>query len=172
MRLQALDWNRRVRQGMGIWICVDDQRLYLVKNGRILRRYRCSTARRGVGNQKNSNCTPQGWHSIGEKIGDGLPLGAVLRSRKWTGRVWKAGDKTSGDLILTRILRLSGLEDDVNRGGDVDTWERMIYIHGTNAEGRIGTPVSKGCIRMRNRDVVELFELVNVGCRVLISGGT
>jgi lipoprotein-anchoring transpeptidase ErfK/SrfK len=129
----------------------------------------CSTALGGIGNRDGCGGTPDGWHRIAARHGHGLPPGAVLRGRRWTNQVWKPGDIGPGDLILSRILRLDGLEDGHNRGGDVDTWSRYIYIHGTNGEALLGRPVSHGCVRLAIRDVIELFDLVKVGDRVLIT---
>lgn len=167
--LKSLGWGRRVRWKQGIWVCVESQRLLVIKGDWVIKSYVCSTAKRGIGNLMNSNRTPDGWHKIRAKIGAGCPTGAVFRSRIWSGDVWKRGYITNEDLVLSRILRLSGLEGRINRDGKIDTWERMIYIHGTNAEEKLGRPLSKGCIRLSNRDVVELFDLVPVGCRILIS---
>lgn len=168
-RLKALGWGRRVGRKCGIWVCAETQRLYFIEDGRIVRSYACSTSAKGTGNRMNSNKTPEGWHSVRAKHGDGCPEGAVFRSRIWTGDVWVKGSITGEDLVLTRILRLSGLEDRKNRGGKVDTWKRMVYVHGTNAGTGLGQPLSKGCIRLSNRDAIDLFDRTPVGCRVLIS---
>ena len=167
--LGSLGWRAHVGRAQGIWVRAGRQRLLLVADGRVLRSYACSTAGRGLGNRTGSFCTPTGWHEIREKVGDGLPWGAILKSCEWTGGGWQPGETSDEDLILTRIVRLSGLEEGRNRGGDVDTWDRRIYIHGTNGEHLLGQPASHGCVRLANDDVIELFELVDVGCRVLIT---
>jgi hypothetical protein len=141
----------------------------VIAGGLVVRSYVCSTARAGVGTRNGSGCTPDGWHRVAARYGQGLPLGAVLRGRQWTREVWSPGGPEDEDLILTRILRLEGLEAGHNRGGDVDTWNRYIYIHGTNSEERLGQPVSHGCVRLANRDVIQLFDLVPVGDNVLIT---
>lgn len=139
----------------------------------LIRQYPVSTAANGAGETRGSYCTPRGRHRIAQKIGAGVPLYAAFRGREPTGEIWTPGleaENPGRDWILTRILWLEGLEPGRNRGGSVDTQARYIYIHGTNEEHRIGTPASHGCIRMRNADVAELFDLVEVGTEVRISG--
>lgn len=147
------------------------QRLDLFDGGVRIRSYPVSTAANGPGERAGSYCTPRGRHRIRAKIGAGLPVGAVLRGRRPTGVVcddalWRAAPER--DWILTRILWLCGEEPGRNRGGAVDTFRRYIYIHGTPDAVELGRPGSRGCIRMRNRDVCELFELVQAGTPVLI----
>ncbi len=149
------------------------QRLDLLDGDVCIRTYPVSTAANGPGEHAGSYCTPRGRHRIRAKIGAGLPTGAVLRGRRPTGEVcddaaWRAAPDR--DWILTRILWLCGEEPGVNRGGEVDTFRRYVYIHGTPDAVELGRPGSRGCIRMRNRDVVELFELVPAGTRVDIRG--
>ncbi|HHS96441.1 MAG TPA: L,D-transpeptidase [Chloroflexi bacterium] len=127
-----------------------------------------STAREGFGNRSGSHRTPTGLHRVGEKIGAGSPPGTVFRGRHPTGEVVSPGHYPEQDLITTRILWLEGLEPGVNLGGEVDSRARYIYIHGTPEEALIGRPVSHGCIRMRNEDIVTLFEEVEVGTPVYI----
>ena len=125
--------------------------------------YSVSTAKRGAGEKNGSLCTPRGSHIIRAKIGSGEPLNSVFVRRRPTGEVWtpELHEKYPGrDWILTRILWLSGREPGRNRLGDVDTMRRYIYIHGSPDTAQMGKPGSIGCIRMRNRDVAELFELV------------
>ncbi|MHC4786730.1 MAG: L,D-transpeptidase family protein, partial [Planctomycetota bacterium] len=167
--LRRRRWPERVGRARGLWISAARQRLHVIDDDLVVRSYVCSTALAGVGNRDGSGCTPDGWHRIAAGYGQGLPLGAVLRGRLWTNEVWSPGGHDDEDLILSRILRLEGLEAGHNRGGDVDTWNRYIYIHGTNSEGRLGQPVSHGCVRLANRDVIELFDLVQVGDSVLIT---
>ncbi len=136
---------------------------------RLIRQFPVSTAANGAGEQNGSFQTPRGRHAIAEKIGDGLPLYAVFRARMPTGEVWspEAGAaQPERDWILSRIVWLTGLQPGKNQGGEVDTRSRYIYIHGTHAEALIGTPVSHGCIRMNNADVMTLFDLVDVGVAV------
>jgi L,D-transpeptidase YbiS len=135
--------------------------------------YSVSTAKRGVGEKNGSLCTPRGSHIVRAKIGAGQPLNAVFVRRRATGEVWtpELHEKYPGrDWILTRILWLSGCEPGRNRLGDVDTMRRYIYIHGSPDTAEMGKPGSIGCIRMRNRDVVELFERVPPYTRVEIKG--
>ena len=125
--------------------------------------YSVSTAKRGVGEMNGSLCTPRGSHIVRAKIGAGQPLNAVFVRRRATGEVWtpELHEKYPGrDWILTRILWLSGCEPGRNRLGDVDTMRRYIYIHGSPDTAGMGKPGSIGCIRMRNRDIAELFDLV------------
>jgi lipoprotein-anchoring transpeptidase ErfK/SrfK len=126
-------------------------------------RYTISTAAAGVGNQLDSYKTPLGIHRIKHKIGDGEPSGTVFKARVPTGRISIQTDNQDEDEITTRILWLDGMEQGVNLDGECDTFSRYIYIHGTSDEKRIGQAVSHGCIRMKNMDVIELFDdaLVN-----------
>ena len=131
--------------------------------------YPVSTSRNGVGNLQDSFCTPLGLHEIAEKIGAGRMLGEVFLSRQPQGCMYSAADaggKT--DVITSRILWLQGLQPGFNKGGQCDSYRRYIYIHGTADEARIGEVASIGCIRMLNSDVIDLFERVETGCRVLI----
>ena len=140
-------------------------------NGNILKRYRISSAKNGVGELNGSFCTPRGRHIIRAKIGAGQPLNAVFIERRPTGEVYSpelAGRSPGRDWILTRILWLSGCEPGYNRLGKVDTMRRAIYIHGSPDTAEMGKPGSHGCIRMRNQDIVELFDLVPVRALVRI----
>ncbi len=132
------------------------------------RSYSISTAEKGMGNRAESYKTPVGIHRIRQKIGGGQPQGMVFEARQPTGKVVRDFDNREKDEITSRILWLDGLEGGHNCGGDCDTYSRFIYIHGTSDEKRIGEPVSAGCIRMRNDDVIELFEEVLVNDLVLI----
>jgi len=145
------------------------QRLRLCDGARVLREYPVSTGANGNGEIQGSGCTPRGRHVIRAKIGDGLPAGAVLRARRWTREVWSPelhARYPGRDWILSRILWLSGVERGRNRLGCVDTFRRYIYLHGTPDTDRLGTPASHGCVRMRNEDVIELFDLVPAGTEV------
>ncbi|HEX9020060.1 MAG TPA: L,D-transpeptidase family protein [Nitrospirota bacterium] len=148
-------------------VSIETQTLLLCKNDTIVERYNCSTSRFGNGNRENSLKTPLGLHRIKEKYGAGAPPGRVFRDREDTGEEWD--HKQNGDnLILTRILRLEGLEEGINKGPGVDSYERYIYIHGTGREDLIGTPLSHGCVCMRNHDVIRLFDNVPEGTLVYI----
>ena len=127
-----------------------------------------STARNGIGGEENSFKTPPGWHRIHARIGAGACPGTVFSSREPTGEIWR-GEDCNGDLILTRILTLDGLEDGINRGAGHDSLARYIYIHGTNQEALIGRPVSQGCVRLANDDVCALFDQAQDGDLVLIA---
>lgn len=149
------------------------QRLTLHDGSALLASYPVSTALRGVGERKNSEQTPRGAHVVRARIGAGLPAGAVLRGRRPTGEIWTpalAAAQPHRDWILSRILWLSGCEPGRNRLGEVDTMQRYIYIHGTPDSEPMGVPRSHGCIRMRNQDVIALFEQVPVGTPVTIIG--
>ncbi len=131
-----------------------------------------STARNGPGEGNGSECTPRGRHRVAEKIGAGAPPGTVFIARQPTGETYSAAyaatQPAGRDWILTRILWLAGCEPGRNAGGECDTQARYIYIHGTPDETPLGVPGSRGCVRMRNADIVELFDLVEVGTDVLI----
>jgi hypothetical protein len=142
------------------------------EKGGALKSYLISSAARGPGERINSECTPRGWHVVRAKIGAGAPLNSVFVGRRPTGEIYSPELRArhpGRDWILTRIFWLSGLERGRNRLGDVDTMRRYIYIHGAPDEDSMGAPSSHGCIKMRNRDVVELFETVPAGTRVLIA---
>jgi len=137
----------------------------------MLKQYLISSAKNGVGELNGSFCTPRGRHIIRAKIGAGQPLNAVFIERRPTGEVYSpelAGRSPGRDWILTRILWLSGCEPGFNRLGKVDTMRRAIYIHGSPDTAEMGKPGSHGCIRMRNQDIVELFDLVPVRAQVRI----
>ena len=134
-------------------------------NGSILKRYPISSAKNGVGERNGSFCTPRGRHIIRAKIGAGQPLNAVFVERRPTGEVYTpelASSFPERDWILSRILWLSGCQAGYNRMGEVDTMRRAIYIHGSPDSAKMGEPGSHGCIRMRNQDVIELFDLVPI----------
>ncbi|CAD5108826.1 L,D-transpeptidase [Zestomonas carbonaria] len=152
-------------------VSLADQCLYGFVDGRLAVRLPVSTALNGAGERNGSGCTPRGRHQVRAKIGEGLPEGAVLRGRRWTGEVWSAAlhERFPGrDWILTRILWLSGCEPGRNRLGEVDTFRRYIYLHGTPDIEPMGVPLSHGCIRLRNADLLELFPRVPVHCPVNI----
>ncbi len=168
-QLAEAGWKDRVGPGLGIWVSVSRQKLVGIENGSVKFLCNCSTAAKGTGNREGSNATPLGWHCIDERYGDGLPVGAVFKERKFTGRVWKPGQETKDDLILSRILWLRGLEQGVNAGPGIDSHARYIYIHGTPEENRLGSPVSMGCIRLSNQDVIAMFDRAQSGMPVLIT---
>lgn len=148
---------------MKIRIDAAKQELSLMDGDKVVKRYLVSTARNGLGEKNGSFCTPRGRHIVRAKIGAGQPLGAVFVRRRPTGEVWtpEMHAKYPGrDWILTRILWLSGTERGKNRLGDVDTMRRYIYIHGSHDLAEMGKPGSIGCVRMRNKDIAELYDLV------------
>lgn len=158
---------------MHIQISIQDQTLKLFdaqKN--LLKQYFISTAKNGAGCEKNSGCTPLGAHIIRAKIGVGAPENAVFVGRRMTGEICSPelmAQFPNRDWILTRILWLSGTEVGKNRLGNVDTMQRYIYIHGSPDSAQMGVPGSHGCVRMRNADIIELFELVSAGSSVVIT---
>lgn len=158
---------------MQIEISIPQQLLTVLDdNGELLAQYAVSTATNGVGCEKNSGCTPLGQHIIRAKIGEGEALNTVFVGRRPTGEIWSPELMTrfpERDWILTRILWLSGTEHGVNRLGNVDTMQRYIYIHGTPDSTEMGKIGSHGCIRMRNDDVIALFDMAPVGTPVRIS---
>ncbi|TMH23047.1 MAG: L,D-transpeptidase [Betaproteobacteria bacterium] len=153
-------------------ISIPEQSLALFENGREIQRYVVSTSRNGPGERQGSFCTPRGEHIVRAKIGAGQPLSTVFVRRRPTGEIWtpEMAERFPGrDWILTRILWLSGCEPGRNRMGEVDTMRRYIYIHGSPDAVEMGKPGSIGCIRMRNPDILELFELVPAGTAVSIT---
>lgn len=149
------------------------QTMQLVENGRVSGEWVVSTALKGVGSRKGSEQTPLGVHRIAQKIGAGAALGSIFKARQNSGRIanilTRPDQDSSEDNVTTRILWLDGLEPGFNKGGSVDSYERYIYIHGTDEEGKLGRPASHGCIRMRNRDVMELFDRVGEDTLVVIA---
>ena len=145
-----------------IEISAGAQRLRLFDGFRIVREWTCSTSKYGLGFTEGSNKTPLGSFEVKEKHGDGAAPGTIFKSRQPVGQ-WTPGMETQSDLVLTRILWLGGLEP-----RNANTFQRYIYIHGTNDEASLGRAASHGCIRMRNREVIELFDLVPVGTPVWI----
>ncbi len=157
--------------GVAIRIDLGDQRLDLLEDDAVVASWPVSTAALGAGEREGSEQTPRGRHEIRAKIGAGAPERAVFVGRRPTGELCspeRFQAEPDRDWILTRILWLRGLETGRNRGGDVDTMRRYVYIHGTPDEASIGRPGSHGCIRMRNADVVALFERVEPGTPVEI----
>ena len=153
-------------------VSVYHQRMDVVQAGRLLKQYAISTSKAGIGNRQDSHRTPLGWHRVKERYGADAAPGQHFAARRPAGRPlppseWRA--ENSADRVLSRILRLDGLEPGLNYGPGIDSFERCIYIHGTNQEQLLGRPASHGCIRMANRDVIELFTLADgmaVGCLI------
>lgn len=147
------------------------QRLRLERAGANLFECPVSTASNGPGENLHSECTPRGWHEIHAKIGDDCAPNAVFVGRRPTGETYSAalGDaEPNRDWVLTRVLWLSGLEEGRNCGGEVDTLKRYIYLHGCPDDTELGIPRSHGCVRMRNADVMSLYDQVSVGTKVYL----
>ena len=152
-----------------ILIDIGSQTLTLIEGRRPIARYAVSTGLNGVGEANGSGCTPRGRHRVRLRIGAGCPIGTVFRARRPTGEVYGPELEAAfphRDWILTRILWLTGCEPGRNRGGQVDTLRRFIYIHGCPDTAPMGIPRSHGCIRMRNADLVELFDRTATGTLV------
>lgn len=150
---------------------ITHQRLLVKKNQLIQKEYLISTGKAGAGEEYGSEKTPRGKHIIRAKIGAGCVPNTVFRARRPTGEIYNLelrAQYPKRDWILTRIFWLSGLEINKNRLGSVDTMRRYIYIHGTPDDVELGKPGSRGCVRMRNSDIIELFEYVPAGAHVLI----
>ena len=157
-----------------------DQKLFHISNKQILKNYSVSTSRFGLGNLMDSLKTPVGLHCIEEKIGSGMPINTEFKGRKPIRNNMTLEDlyndkklsrnhfENHEDVITSRILRLSGLEPNINLGGKVDSYNRYIYIHGTPHYNTLGSKQSQGCIRMSDRDVIKLFDLVDQKTLVLI----
>ena len=154
-----------------LYVDISRQSMYLLKKGTILRTFRISSSYYGTGSEINSLKTPLGKHEIYKKIGQDLPINAILKGRVWNGSIANVitdDIDTDFDHVTSRILWLDGLESGKNKGPGVDSRSRYIYIHGTAEEGLIGKPASDGCIRMYNSDVIDLFDLVNEKIQVWI----
>ncbi len=149
-----------------IYVSVRDQRMILVKDGNYVKSYPVSTSKFGVGSKRGSRRTPLGKMEVARKIGGGAPSGAVFKSRRRTGEVLRP-NAPGRDPIVTRILWLRGLQ---HHNGN--TFQRYIYVHGTPEERKIGTPASYGCIRMKSRDVIDLYRRIGVGAEVNIIRGS
>lgn len=156
-------------------VTVKDQMLSLFKNNRVISTYKISTSKYGIGSRINTQKTPTGLFKIAQKIGKDAPSGTIFYARADSGEICKPNSTAyqSEDLVLTRILWLDGLESGINKGKDksgkcVDSFERYIYIHGTNHEKKLGSPSSHGCIRMSSKDIIELFDQIPEGTLVWI----
>jgi lipoprotein-anchoring transpeptidase ErfK/SrfK len=154
-----------------IKVSISEQTLILYDNHKVIARYSISSGKAGAGNQKSSGKTPLGKHRIRAKIGTGLPINSVLVGRRATGEIYSqelADENPNRDWVLSRILWLSGTEKGFNRLGQVDSMQRYIYIHGTPDSEPMGVAASHGCIRMRNSDLLELFDRVEAYTEVEI----
>ena len=151
-----------------IFIDSSIQKLYFFKDDSLIFESAISTSLFGMGCLENTFKTPIGLHLIAAKIGSGLPAGTLFRHRVPTYQTIKQNPSDSRDYITSRILRLSGLEEGINKGGNVDSYKRYIYIHGTPHSKMLGAVSSHGCIRMSDKDVIKLFDLVSENTLVLI----
>lgn len=157
--------------GMLIKVSIKDQSLIVLNDKEIIARFSVSTALNGVGEKNGSEQTPRGLHQIQAKIGHGLPINSVFVGRRPTGEIYSdelAQAQPHRDWILTRILWLKGLEVGKNRLGEVDSMRRYIYIHGTPDNQPMGVPNSHGCIRMRNQELIRLFDMIDIKTPVII----
>jgi hypothetical protein len=154
-----------------ILISAKEQQMHCFENDKPYKSYPVSTGKNGLGELEGSECTPRGWHRIHSRIGLDSAMNSVFVARQWTGEIYTselAEHFPGRDWILTRILQLDGLEEGRNKGGNVDSLQRYIYIHGTPDTTALGMPGSRGCIRMRNADVIELTDWVAIDTYVCI----
>ena len=151
-----------------IFINTKKQKLYLLVNHKIKYEFSISSSYKGTGCQVDSNKTPIGLHTVISKFGNGLPAGTLFKNRRPTKKIINYLPIDKYDYITSRIIRLSGLEDKINKGGEVDTYNRYIYIHGTPYIDKLGQPESHGCIRMSDNDVITLFNSIKYKTLVLI----
>ncbi len=151
-----------------IFVNSSNQKLYLFKDDTLIFESKISTSKHGMGCKMNSLKTPTGLHRVSTMLGEGLPAGTLFKNRVPTEKVIKKIPLDNSDYITSRILRLNGLEEGKNRGGDVDSYNRYIYIHGTPHCNTLGSKQSQGCIRMSDTDVIKLFDLVDLKTLVLI----
>jgi len=154
-----------------IFVSIKNQKLYHIKNNRVINNFSVSSSKYGTGNKNGSNKTPLGLHKIKEKHGEGVPINGKMVGRIFYNQIadiYKDTTESKTDDITSRILWLEGIEKGKNKGEGIDSYNRYIYIHGTSEEGKLGTPASHGCIRMKNKDVIDLYNKVEVGTLVLI----
>ena len=155
-----------------IEVFLKEQKLYLHEGDKLIEEFYISTAINGAGEKMHRECTPRGMHKIYEKTGYGCKPGTVFVARQPTGEIYNSELQKAypeRDWVLTRILQLTGEQEGINKGGEVDTLERMIYIHGSPDNVELGVPGSHGCIRMRNEDVIKLFDKIDVGTIIHIN---
>ena len=163
--------KKNVKYDNLLFVSIENQKMYKIQSKEIIETYDISTSKYGVGNQMGSNKTPTGLHKINSKYGHKTPVNGRMIGRVFYGQIAKIfSDTTTSktDDITSRILWLEGLENGINKGDSIDSYKRYIYIHGTSEEGRIGIPSSHGCVRMKNKDVIDLFNEVAIGTFVLI----
>ena len=154
-----------------IYVSIKQQKLYYIKHDSIIKEYIISSSAYGIGSTSESNKTPIGLHRIRQKYGEKTPINGKMIGRVFHGdiaTIYTDETKSKTDDVTSRILWLDGLEKGKNKGKGIDSFNRYIYIHGTSEEGSLGKPTSHGCIRMKNKDVIDLYKLVEVGTLVLI----
>ena len=154
-----------------LFVSIENQKMYHIKEGAIVKKYIISSSEYGTGSESGSNKTPLGLHKVKEKYGDNIPINGRMTGRVFYGdiaTIYTDETKSKTDDITSRILWLEGLEKGKNKGKGIDSFSRYIYIHGTSEEGRLGKPASHGCIRMKNKEVIDLYKLIEVGTLVLI----
>ena len=154
-----------------LFVNITEQKMYYIKEGGIVKTYVISSSSYGVGNKAGSNKTPIGLHKVKQKFGEETPINGKMIGRVFYGNIatiYTDNTKSKTDDVCSRILWLVGLEEGLNKGEGIDSYNRYIYIHGTSEEGRLGKPASHGCIRMKNKEVIELYEKVKIGTLVLI----
>jgi len=170
VELESIDSSYKSLENL-IYVDISSQTLSYIVKGTVSKKYNISSSYYGTGSEANSLKTPLGKHEIYKKIGNELPINAILKGRVWNGAIADIIEgpiDTDYDHVTSRILWLDGLEEGKNKGNGVDSRNRYIYIHGTAEEGLIGRPASDGCIRMYNNEVIELFELVSEKTQVWI----
>jgi uncharacterized protein YcfL len=170
VELESIDSSYKSLENL-IYVDISSQTLSYIVKGTVSKKYNISYSYYGTGSEANSLKTPLGKHEIYKKIGNELPINAILKGRVWNGAIADIIEgpiDTDYDHVTSRILWLDGLEEGKNKGNGVDSRNRYIYIHGTAEEGLIGKPASDGCIRMYNNEVIELFELVSEKTQVWI----
>lgn len=151
-----------------IFINTSSQKIFLIKSDKLIFESKISSSLYGLGCQLNSNKTPTGLHIVASKLGHQLPAGTLFKNRIPTSTIINKIPQDDQDYITSRIIRLSGLEDGFNKGGNIDTFNRYIYIHGTPHIDKLGRPESHGCIRMSDENVIKLFNLIEYKELVLI----
>jgi lipoprotein-anchoring transpeptidase ErfK/SrfK len=154
-----------------LFVSIKEQKLYHIKDDKIVKEYVISSSAYGTGNEAGSNKTPLGLHKVNQKYGDKTPINGRMVGRVFyeeIATIYTDSTKSKTDDVTSRIFWLEGLEKGKNKGDGIDSYKRYIYIHGTSEEGRLGNPSSHGCIRMKNKEVIVLYRLIEVGTLVLI----
>jgi len=154
-----------------LFVSIENQKMYHIKESEIVKQYTISSSEYGTGSEAGSNKTPLGLHKVKEKYGDKTPINGRMIGRFFYGQIatlYNDTTKSKTDDVTSRIFWLEGLEKGKNKGEGIDSYKRYIYIHGTSEEGRLGTPASHGCIRMKNKEVIDLYKIIEVGTLVLI----